>query len=157
MPSLNDFHGPLLDSLCLSCTGEPSTEPLGYKRCPLVDIVGPKMSKGGRNCTQMSPLLTLTVRRFLARLRDGSRPWLLFLAVMKSWLGWLSEVENLMSHCLVEQCNFVWSCTNLPTYLGQRFIYGALWSDTVISFSSPHSLWCLLTTRFLFFFFSSLC
>lgn len=72
--------------------------------------------------------------------------------IIRSW-----EVDESLSCRAVQFC--VECCADLPTHLGWRFIYGALRSDTVISFPSPHSHGCLLTMRFLSFFFfsSSLC
>lgn len=109
------LYGTLLGSLQyfhVSCTVEPSPGELGRRHCPLdtIHIVHQKMIKEGRIWTCVSQLSALTARLcFLARLRDSSIPWLLFFAAVKAWLEWLSEVEKLMSHCLVEQCNFVWS------------------------------------------------
>lgn len=145
---------------CLSRVVEPSLGELGHRHCPLdtTHTVHQNRIRGGRIQTCVSQLFSLTARLcFLARLR-----WFPSLASLpccsESLVGMIirsGEVDESLSCRAVQFC--VEHCADLPTHLGWRFIYGALWSDTVISLPSPHSRWCLLTTRFLPFFSSPQC
>lgn len=146
-------------SMSLPCYGAQPWR-AWHRHCPLDTIhsVHQNRIRGGRIQTCVSQLSSLTARLcILARLR-----WFPSLASLpccsESLVGMIirsGEVDESLSCRAVQFC--VEHCADLPTHLGWRFIYGALWSDTVISFPSPHSRWCLLTTRFLPFFSSPQC